>query len=106
VYDLDELTLIFNLLSKQKMVDACEYEGWKVKCYFGPSQTKSNTLEYSACAITDDVTQALEPVLPKNNCIQLILDNRSVIWWSASTRSVLTRKVKKTFAKFNWSAIC
>ena len=98
------LNCVMDLLAKQKIVDECTHKGWKVKCFFGPSPIKETVLEYSACAITNDVSTALEPVLSKNNCIQVTFDNkRSIIWWSASTKSILTRKVKLALTNFQWT---
>lgn len=99
---MENLTMVMRSLSMQKEVDQVSYQGWEVKCYFGPSITEDNVLEYSAYGITHDVANALTPNVGKG-CMQIIVDDKtSILQWHASEKGILTRKIKGTLPQFNW----
>jgi len=103
---LDTLNLLYHLLSKQKVVDTCTFEGWEFTCYFGPSVLKEDVLEHSAYAITRNLGSSTQPVLRGNKCMQIIFDDSaSVVCWSAANKSVLTRKIKEACPGFTWRKV-
>ena len=94
-------------IKSRKPVHETYHMGWQFKCFFGPAPRFENevpSLEYTAFALTEDKEGSEKPTLL--GCPQTMrvdFDERSVIMWSASTKSVLTRMIKKSFRGFSWT---
>ena len=94
--------VVTNALNKSRLVASTECYGWKIECYFGPSPSSDDSLEYSAVAVTYDIENSRKPVEIKDVIQAKTSDGYSVIWWTAGDKSLLTRKVKQSFPGFNW----
>lgn len=96
--------------ARQRKQTAETWHGnWLVRSYFGPSPESAPDLpriSHSACAVTMDVGEGEPPNLHGiENAIRVDFDNRSVVWMSAETKSLLTRKLKQIFPGFRWTPV-
>lgn len=96
---------IKSILSTQKLIKATEFCSWCIKIYWGQLPTFSDVMQlgFSGYAITDDINKALPPDLESTDGTQVVIGERSVIIWSASSEDELVGKINKAFKKLQWS---
>jgi hypothetical protein len=98
------------LAARQRKQTAETWFGnWLVRSYFGPSPESTKDLSkisHSACAVTMDVRSGDPPNLRGiEGAIRVDFDDRSVIWMSAETSVLLTRKLNQIFPGFSWTPV-
>jgi len=79
-----------------------------MKSFFGPQPGSEDVgvtrLEYTACAVTNHQENATKPNMQNSkDVLRVCFGDKCVIWWSAKTKSHLTRQIAKTFEGFAWN---